>query len=571
MLTLPKQPVTPAWHQQLAWRTYVTSLFGVVSRRRDFTTEFRAGALIAGVIPDQRRLLINPALIPLPDARLRFDPVTDHGRRVRLLRAIAAHEAGHVVFSARKPADPADDRVGWLWNALEDERMERLVVRRFPDLAPDLTFLGDAMFLKDPKPTTDLLNACLVWRWAHDTDTGPFQVEAEHALLWDRRVRPLVEAAWEAHRDDVEPIAREILALIPRTDDAGGGGDQPDDTLSADGGGMSAPQPEEGQPRRANGPAKADRPAQDATPGDEGDHPEAKVDAQGAPGAGESPAVTTPGEDRPSATEPGDTAPDGDAPLPSDLPDAPPAPQDTPSDQLPLTEGLARTLAGLLAPPEAPARRTSHRSRGRFHYGRYVGGSERYFQQRTDPGRPAPFQLRICVDLSSSMRGPGLQAATQATLTLARAAHLARSRFTVIGFTHTPWTALPLDTPWPAAADLIQALRASGSTRLGPALHATLTLPTRPDERAVTIVITDGQLTDADTRHCEGILRPPGAPTRTPAPEIIPILIGDARTGTATFLRLFGHAHPVTDMPGMVQAVRSTLTTLRARPSHVTH
>ncbi len=561
MLTLPKQPVTPAWHQQLAWRTYVTALFGVVSRRRDFTTEFRVGSLIAGVIPDQRRLLINPSLIPLPDARLRFDPVTEHGRRVRLLRAIAAHEAGHVVFSARKPADPADDRVGWLWNALEDERMERLVVRRFPDLAPDLTFLGDAMFLKDPKPTTDLLNACLVWRWAHDTDAGPFQVEADQALLWDRCVRPLVEAAWEAHRDDVEHIAREILALIPRTDDAGGRGDQPDDSLSADGGGMSAPQPEEGQPRRAKGPAEADQPNQDAKAGDAGAPPQVAENTQAAPGAGESATPTAPDPGAPS-----DTTPEGDAPLPSDLPDAPPAPQDPPGDQLPLTEGFARTLAGLLAPPETPARRTSHRSRGRFHYGRYAGGSERYFQQRTDPGRPAPFQLRLCVDLSSSMRGPGLQAATQATLTLVRAAHLARSRVTVIGFTHTPWTALPLDTPWPAAAALIQALRASGSTRLGPALHATLTLPTRHDERAVTIVITDGQLTDADARHCEGLLRPPGAPTRTPAPEIIPILIGDATAGTATFLRLFGHAHPVTDMPGMVQAVRSALTTLRARP-----
>ena len=64
MLTLPRQPPTVAWHQQSAWRTYAQQLFGLVSRRRDFHAEFRTGELIAGVIPQQKRLIVNPQLIP---------------------------------------------------------------------------------------------------------------------------------------------------------------------------------------------------------------------------------------------------------------------------------------------------------------------------------------------------------------------------------------------------------------------------------------------------------------------------------------------------------------------------
>lgn len=565
MITLPTQAITAAWHQQLAWRNFVTNTFRLISRRRDFTTEYRTQGLIAGVIPDQRRLLLNPALVPIPDARLRFDPRTEHDRRVRLLRAITAHEAGHVVFSARKPTEQT---LGWLWNALEDERMERLVMRRFPELAPDLTFLGDAMYLNAPRPTYDLLNACLVWRWAHDCPVHAFQVTPEHQDLWETRIRPLVEEAWDAHRDDVAVIAQDILDLLPPKAEQA----PQEQDLSADGGGMSEAQPEEGTPNRDRDgtPQPGDSEGDDtaADPSDNATDPSADPSA---PDPTSSEDADGQGRGKPSPS-PDDSGQDGQAGTGGEasdlpLPVPPPAPLEVPDDELlRRTEGYARQLAGILAPPGTPAGRTSHRSRGRFEYGRYQQGAERYFQRKTRPDKPAPFQLRLCVDLSTSMSGPRMTAAREASLMLARAALLARSRLAVMGFTNDAHQVVPLDTPWEETTRRLYGMQASGTTLLGPALHHTLALPHRPDERVVILIITDGELLAHDARHCEYLLNPPARGRRlTPAPEIVPILIGEAGESAATFLEVFGAAHPVLALEDVTRAIRSALTTLRAR------
>lgn len=266
MLTLPKQVTTPAWHQQPRWRKYVTQLFALISRRMNFTCEFRSGNLIAGVIPDARRLIINPALIPIPNAEVRFDPGTEHARRVTVLRAVVAHEAGHVVFSAPKPAQP---HLGWLWNALEDERMERLVVRRHPELLSDFAFLGDAMLLNGPGGELDLLNACLVWRWAHDRQDLPFLLKPEDEERWTSGIRPLVEAAWDAPAGEVAGIAQQILDALP---EAQANSALPRPALSADGAGMTEtgatpPAPPRAAPQdQSSNDAKSEG-TQDGSPG----------------------------------------------------------------------------------------------------------------------------------------------------------------------------------------------------------------------------------------------------------------------------------------------------------------
>ncbi|AZI44023.1 VWA domain-containing protein [Deinococcus psychrotolerans] len=285
MLTLPKQVTTPAWHQQPRWRKYVTQLFALISRRMNFTCEFRSGDLIAGVIPESRRLIINPALMPIPDAEVRFDPGTDHARRVMLLRVIVAHEAGHVAFSAPKPAQP---RLGWVWNALEDERMERLVVRRHPELLSDFAFLGDAMMLNGPGGELDLLNACLVWRWAHDRQDLPFLVKPEDEERWMTCIRPLVEAAWDAQAGEVAGIAQQILnALL----EAAASSEMPRAALSADGAGMTEtgstpPAPPRAAPQDHSGNDAQREGAQDGPEGSsdqKSDRSDAGAGEEGAP------------------------------------------------------------------------------------------------------------------------------------------------------------------------------------------------------------------------------------------------------------------------------------------------
>jgi len=336
MLTLPKQVTTPAWHQQPRWRKYVTQLFALISRRMNFTCEFRSGNLIAGVIPDARRLIINPALIPIPNAGVRFDPGTDHARRVTLLRAVVAHEAGHVVFSAPKPTQP---HLGWLWNALEDERMERLVVRRHPELLSDFAFLGDAMMLNTPGGELDLLNACLVWRWAHDRQDLPFLLKPEDEERWTSGIRPLVEAAWDAPAGEVAGIAQQILDALP---EAQANSALPRAALSADGAGMTetgaippapprpAPQDQssndagnEGAQDGPEGPSDQKRDPSDASGGEEGAPDEqGDSDAQGSGGAEQGDPATDEGDQAAQSSSSSDGDATSDDPADTETQDA---------------------------------------------------------------------------------------------------------------------------------------------------------------------------------------------------------------------------------------------------------
>ncbi|GAA5533840.1 VWA domain-containing protein [Deinococcus aluminii] len=600
MITLPKQTIQPAWHQQLAWRQYATQLFRLISRRRDFTMEFRSGNLIAGVEQRQRRLLINPALLPVPARGTRFDPRTEHGRRTLLLRGLIAHEAGHVVFSALKPAA---EPLGWVWNALEDERMERLVTRRFPELAADFAFLGDVMLLKDPSATLDLQNACLVWRWAHDRSDFPFQVPEEHQDLWHHQIRPLVEEAWDAHRDDVVLIAQAILDLLPERSTPPSS--LPD--LRADGGGMEDVQPEERQqpkhaPQNRQEPPQEDQEGGNGTGekadeqdtgkasaprsknGEESGEQEQPGRGRQEPGeeqqdqtdAGQDAASSTPGERQPDLdpSPPGRTPPSqpghpaavrspGEA---GQLPSPPPEPQPTPADDLLFqVDGHARKLAGILAPPGRPARREAHRSRGTFRYDRYQQGAERYFRKKVGEEKPAPFLLRLCVDLSSSMGGPRLNAARDAALMLARAGMYARSRLQVIGFATEAREVVPLELPWQDAAQRLSGLRASGGTRLSSALEVAFAGTARPDEQEVLVIICDGELTGYDVQCCARLLEDRRRTWRHAPLTVLPILIGEGVGGTATYLELFGAAHPVMSLDDISRTLKSALTTVRGR------
>lgn len=577
MISVPRQRASLQWHQQLSWRRYAESLFRLISRRRDFRLEFRVGQLIAGVLPEQGRVIINPALLNVPAFGVRFDPHKEEQQRVFLLRGLMAHEAGHVVFSAAKPAEK---NLGWLWNALEDERMERLVMRRFPELVSDFDFLGDVMLLGGGSQNLDLMNACLVWRWAHDRRDVPFSVKADAQEAWEQ-VRPLVEEAWETTRERVEVMAAQILAFLP---------DDPSvllPELGADGGGMSGEQPEEqagsqesthpetGAPENAESDTQT--PDSQGANGDneahstsvpEGAEPKEETDEECVQGR---PADSGPPEEGPDGRD-GDDQPHGAAtqkPGPQHGGNAPREPLPAPpteqgraevTQQLTDIEGYARTLAPILAPPGRPAHQSRHRSRGRFQYDRYQQGAEQYFRRKVGEDKPAPFLLRLLVDLSGSMDGVRLDAAKDAALMLARAAHLSGSRLHVIGFQSTAFDVVTPEMSWEESTLHIGGMRAGGFTFLSSALETALGAPKRPEEQEVLAIICDGQLTGRDVTRCHELL---GKERRM----VVPVLIGDGTTDVHTWETVFGFALAVHNVDDIARTLKSTLGTLRARMS----
>lgn len=241
-----RQPGTPpAWHHDPNWRRWIEQLFRRTARAR-YALKIQ-GPLIAQVNTRQKRLFLNPDLIPLGTGPYRFDGADNHERLTRLLRALTCHEAGHVQFSDLKPAGA----FGELWNALEDERIERCMIRRHPELYADFTFIGDVMLERAGNTNAlTLSRACHLWRWAHDRPEIPFSTQNDE--LWEQELRPRVEAAWESSRQDLMQLTREIFELLPPEEQQDSPLEQQQDEVrpSASGSGNNEHQPEERSTRK---------------------------------------------------------------------------------------------------------------------------------------------------------------------------------------------------------------------------------------------------------------------------------------------------------------------------------
>jgi hypothetical protein len=218
------------------WQRYLRDLLLVRGRRRyilSLSEQYPLGAT------DTRRhlVLINPTQLDVPaDAaagrRIRHLPpititatatVATSWRDVfqqAITVGVVEHEAGHIRHSGTKPPGTT---IGWLWNALEDERQERLQALAHPELGDLFDFLGDAVWY-GTESTDRLLDGCLLWRWEHDRPaherkfrpSTPGDVE-----LWQQRVCPLVEQAWTADTSEqVTTIARQILQVLGLPEDA---------------------------------------------------------------------------------------------------------------------------------------------------------------------------------------------------------------------------------------------------------------------------------------------------------------------------------------------------------------
>lgn len=490
------------WHLNPDWQYYVKQVFLMVGRVKSYHLEFRKGSLIAGVIPTERRLLINPDLLPVPNTS--NVPLRYQGTRpwVQVLRGITAHEGGHVAFSAPKPAGD----IGWLWNALEDERMEREVTRRFPELERDFAFLGD-LTLERASHTRrgpwDLKNACLMWRFAHDRPDQTFEVD--DPALW-LNVQPLVEQAWDAAPYEVELLAQAIWDMLPR---------QARDTapaldVQADGAGAG-----EGEAGGA-GSASAD---------------------ESEPGSGE--------QDSSGA---GNREAEGECPVDEGLP-VPPGDEEQAGRRLrehvspvpDFDQVLVREIAELLAPKERPGRRERSRSTGRYDYQRHQRGHERFFRKRGKPQRPVPFFLRLIIDLSASMSGVKIEGAKRLADLLVQAGELSGSMTEIWGF-HTEAVLISAQGDREARQKIAHA-GLGYSTRLGAALEEAFhRTPPLQGRREIMVILTDGELTDADRVRCQGLLLAEEVSARL----LVPLLLQGAEQSQYVWSAVFGEAHCVT-------------------------
>ncbi len=221
----PKRSPMPWWQWKRAEKalaTWVRSLIG----ERPYTVIFREGEgsyvafterliVVEPTLPDS---LGGPALVP---CTWRGRPVTTLAAlQWRAARALARHEAAHVLFTQPSRRD-RDGALHWLFNSLEDGRIERYLASLYPWCWGDFVELGRMVWrqfaLPDSHPQR-LLAACLLHRWdVLRPRTSPSRITfADDAAraLWEERVRPLVEEAWAAPESErVVEIALEILGI----------------------------------------------------------------------------------------------------------------------------------------------------------------------------------------------------------------------------------------------------------------------------------------------------------------------------------------------------------------------
>ncbi|MBZ9752122.1 VWA domain-containing protein [Deinococcus sp. HMF7620] len=257
-MRVPQSSSSLPWPQQSRWRSFVNDLFRFYSRRSTYAVMMTTQYGTAAVDPQHQVVYLSPELLPTaPPGTVRHEPDDELGVRALLIRGLMAHEAGHVQFSLDKPAA----LLGQLWNALEDERMERLMALRYPELEAAFAFLGDTLAEKVSRDWTgSSLEGCLAMRFEHDRPEPkwhPAQPD-EWADVW-----PLVQAAWTAPDSDrVVWISRCILGLLSKAEDAD---EQPFPLiLRADGAGDQSAEPSGAGGPPGAGPAGA--PADPAPP-----------------------------------------------------------------------------------------------------------------------------------------------------------------------------------------------------------------------------------------------------------------------------------------------------------------
>lgn len=553
------------WHQDPEWLRYVRQVFLMVGRVTDYEvryTEEKDKCGIASVDPINKVLRLRTTLLSIPEQPLL--PLRFGGSFLLVLRGIVAHEGSHVAFSERKP----QNETAWLWNALEDERIEREAVRRFPELMQDFALIGDlllhdSLYKSNGKPF-DLKNACLVWRFAHDRPDVPFHVT--DPARW-AQIRPLVEESWDAEKEEVKDLARRIWDMLTQEEQQS----EPVQNVSASGAGAAdadtqneptddaTPKNDDTVPDNENEPDK-----------DEGTADQGQDDQQQGGQSGAD-------QEQEEGSGPQSAAP-SELPQSKSLPQAPPLPGEQ-SDQKPnrakeggadtkggLVRGavqtpeeyrlsLVREIAELLAPKETPGKRVRSRSTGRYDFQRRRAGHEKYFRKRGKPTRPTPFYMRLLIDLSASMAGKRLSAAKDLAQLLLDAGKEARSDVETWGFNNEAF--LIAETKTPDGKHKLASVGVGFGTRLGAALEEVFySTVNMAGKKEIVVILSDGDLNGEDRERCLRLLQ------HHEKRVIIPLLIDGNKSQESIWANLFGDAQAIT-IHTLIPFLRNYLKELR--------
>jgi len=533
MISLPVQRLNLEWHQDPRWLKWIIDLFRVYTRKRTYRLKIDTGGRAqAMVIPEARLLVLDSTLdkhLIRPGMQVRDYPDDVYDFRTRLLRAYVAHEAGHVRYTQSEdwPRDPVHAR---MVNCLEDERIERLMMKRYPELVPDFDMMNDlySEFIRcgaydapGTPPTTYTGTAsegCLVWMWEFDRPESTWT--SSEPELW-AQVRPLVEAAWEAPNTGVvNALALEILKLLPPQEEQ----HEPSSLHLVSMSGANADVRDGSSPVYAD--PQTDQQAQAAA--------EAAEAAQQTPGgANGTPSSTPPPPARPSLI------------LANRIADG--------------AESLARQIAPLLKPRQDPAVPMPDISRGRFNATRYINGRERVFMHKAEEGAPRDIVVRMLMDDSASMQsGDWDLEAKKTALMFARAASLVSSRFELVAFDYQPHDVGAPGISFEDLAELLAARpRPGGGTRLAPALEDVCSRPVGANEQGLVVIVTDGELDRTDLEHCRAVK------AAHPHLCVVPVLLGQAGESSRAYHAAFGTAVIVQDTEALAQSLATVLIRLR--------
>jgi hypothetical protein len=514
------------WWQTRTWYTYLSDSLKFYSHRRywlDLSSRHGLGA----TDPISRKVEINPEGIDFPDAKawnhIRHMVCQKVAFEQAVTTAAVAHEAGHIRISGQKPKAST---LGWLWNALEDERLERFMAGRYPELQAQFDFLGDAVW-SEMESTQEMLAGCLLWRWEHDKPVRERKFSPIDPTLWHQQIRPRVEQAWSVKTsDEVVELAKEILTLLNIPEDA------PADRLPKLGCacGEGGSQPGTGKPLDASKDAGA---------------PPKAPNGSNIPGTSDS-------SDGVGRGSPGSGLREAD-----------------PAMILQLVEGYARDLASSLKPPAPHERERAHSSRGEFVLERAITGHQRPFDHKSVPAPSKSVAILTLVDMSGSMGSGGVTSSrmyqtTQAAMLLNRACELARVTLGIWGFREEdePLLIRPLCIgSTEATCRRIAGMTGQSGTRLASVFEKAVNqLASQPQTLKLLVVFHDGALRADDSANVRTI----ADTLKSLRINLLPVYIGNNPNEVRANQKTFGSVLDCSNLAELVPKVRAWMRAMSA-------
>ena len=419
------------------------------------------------------------------------------------------HEAAHIRFSKNKPPEKL---LGWLWNTLEDRRIERLLTTSYPHFQDALEFLNDTVWYYTQE-TEDILGGCLLWGWeCHlPTHQRKFKPHPQQLQLWEKQIKPLVEKSWMADdSDNVTTIAIEILRLLGIDDF-----EQPLNQLP-----LQFWQAPEGD--KSNDEVIDDDELKDLSL---------------------SLINFLKRLDNNSSNLLGNNVDSDDNNDDKNNPDDDLQSFDTNSDLiLARVEGYARDLATVLKPLIPKTIKRPHQSRGVLNLERALDGHQRMFDYKQAPASARSVAILTLIDQSSSMEGKRIQEAIAATMLLDRASEIAGVTFGVYGFENIkkPIIHRQLDKGnHHLYRDKIAGINVNGYTYLSAVFaEATNHLLARNEQIKILVIFHDGELSNNDAI---AVKQQVNRLSKIDRFLIQPIFIGDDEKAVEKNKDIFGH------------------------------